>query len=58
MSLEEAFQGFSAMMAEVEGGVESVRLDCALCQEPGEMVDGLFVHKFTGQPKCTYRSWL
>lgn len=31
---------------------------CQLCHEPGQLIDGLFVHTFTGKPCCTYKSHL
>lgn len=69
MSLEEAYQGFSLMMSELEQAereqagdpnaqTAGAILSCALCQEPGEMMDGLLVHKWSGKPQCTYRAYL
>jgi hypothetical protein len=57
MSFEEAVQGFSEMIAD-DDPIESVVLTCALCHEPGAMVNGILVHAFTGRPQCTYRSFL
>lgn len=31
---------------------------CALCHEPGQTVDGVFIHEFSGEARCTYKSHL
>lgn len=48
-------EGMSEMLSEIEGGAI---IECALCLEPGVMLAGQFVHRFTSKPQCTYRSYL
>lgn len=36
----------------------SKQVRCNLCLEPGEVVNGQFVHAFTGKGQCTYKSHL
>lgn len=36
----------------------SEQIKCAMCLEPGRVVDGEFVHDFSGKAKCTYKSHL
>lgn len=55
MSLDEMVNGLSKMLRDEEGGAV---VTCALCLEPGAMVDGILVHAFTGKPQCMYRSHL
>jgi len=65
MSLEEEFQGFSAMIGQPDPDspdlneqIIGVTLTCGLCLEPGEIHNGEFVHSFSGRPQCTYRGYL
>lgn len=36
----------------------STQTHCALCQEPVHTANGVLIHDFTGNEKCTYKCQL